>query len=288
MLVAVLLVVLSAVPAPMWIYVLGGSAVAAWLLMLGGERPAGGPWAVTVLRVIVPLIALLAVASEVPYQATPRLPPAKHNRVYVIGDSLSPDAGGNIRPWPALLARDHGVSVVNLAAAGATAEAGRRQADRLPDEDGIVVVLIGGNDLITRRDTAEFKRDLEYVLARASSHGRPVVVFELPLPPLSTAYGHVQRRLAARHGVTLVPRRYLALLLACPSATTDGLHLSAQGHAAVADLVWRCIGEACQATPEAATTRRHPSERAAPARVAVRHARGRFAFRFPGLGAGPA
>lgn len=277
-LVAVLLVVLSAVPAPIWIYALGAGAVAAWLLMLGRERPASRQRTVTALRVVVPLVALLAVASEVPYQASPRLSRAKHDPVYIIGDSLSADVAGNIQPWPALLARDHGLSVANLATAGATLKEGRRQVQRLLDEHGIVVVLLGGNDLITRRDVAQFERDLDYVLARAASVGRQVVMFELPLPPLANGYGYVQRRLAARCGVTLIPRRCLAWLLARPSATIDGLHLSSQGHAVLADLVWRCIGDACQVTPKPATNRRSPPEREAPAGVAAGRARWRFRF----------
>jgi hypothetical protein len=40
----------------------------------------------------------------------------------------------------------------------------------------------------------------------------------------------VQRALAKSHGVTLIPKRYLAKTISTPGATVDGLHLSNTGH----------------------------------------------------------
>jgi acyl-CoA thioesterase-1 len=58
---------------------------------------------------------------------------------------------------------------------------------------------------------------------------RLVVMLELPLVPFSVGYGRAQRRLAAEHGVFLIPKRIFAAVLAAPGATADGLHLSESG-----------------------------------------------------------
>jgi acyl-CoA thioesterase-1 len=246
MLIALASLVASATPAPIPLLVAGAAAALAWLCTLGSDRPSARRRIFVAARVALPLCALLAIGLELPHQRLRHLPPAQHATLFVIGDSLSADTGGDIVPWPARLAREHGLRVVNLAVPGATAGTAKRQVDRLPDEAGVVVVLLGGNDLIAGRGAASFAQDMEHVLARATASGRAVVMQELPLPPLSNAYGYAQRRLADRHGVTLIPRRYLASLLARRAATTDGLHLSDEGHTALADLIWHYVGEACR------------------------------------------
>lgn len=65
------------------------------------------------------------------------------------------------------------------------------------------------------------------------------VVSAVPIHPvayailaLSTAsFGRIQREACKDYGVTLVPRSVLARALTLPGNATDGLHLSAQGHA---------------------------------------------------------
>ena len=62
-------------------------------------------------------------------------------------------------------------------------------------------------------------------------------MFELPLLPGRWAYGAAQRRIASRHGIVLIPRRVLAGILLDPANTSDGLHLTQQGHEKLAGAV---------------------------------------------------
>lgn len=66
-------------------------------------------------------------------------------------------------------------------------------------------------------------------------------MFELPLPPFCNEFGRVQRRLAAKHGVTLIPKRVFATVLAGEEATLDSIHLSRAGHERMAEVVWGLI-----------------------------------------------
>src|SRR5437870_2613859 len=64
------------------------------------------------------------------------------------------------------------------------------------------------------------------------------------MPPFCSDYGRVQRRLAAAHGVTLIPKRWLADVLTADGATVDGIHLSQEGHERMAEKVWRLLAPA--------------------------------------------
>ena len=65
-----------------------------------------------------------------------------------------------------------------------------------------------------------------------------------------TGYGRAQRVLAERYGALLVPRRHFAALLGRDDTTLDGLHLSARGHALMAEMIWRHVGALLQPSGE--------------------------------------
>lgn len=69
-------------------------------------------------------------------------------------------------------------------------------------------------------------------------------MLELPIIPGKWAYGAQQRRVAARHGALLVPKRLLAGVVLTQENTTDGLHLSATGHERMAQLLIAWLGVA--------------------------------------------
>jgi acyl-CoA thioesterase-1 len=195
---------------------------------------------------------LAAVAWEVSWQLPPRwLPEAfsqarsldARSRLVVIGDSLSADdftEGGD--PWPTLLAREHAIEVVNLAFSGAKAGSAARRVASEDIGDAVVLVEIGGNDLLGGTTPMEFERDLDVLLTKVSNGPRLVVMLELPLPPLYNRFGEIQRHLARRHNIVFVPKRYFAGVLIGEQATLDGLHLAPAGHRKMAAMVWGHVG----------------------------------------------
>jgi lysophospholipase L1-like esterase len=66
-------------------------------------------------------------------------------------------------------------------------------------------------------------------------------MFELPLLPHKIAYGQIQRRLAAKYGVWLIPKRYFTDVIGGANATSDGLHLSEIGSRRMAALVAQAL-----------------------------------------------
>ncbi len=166
-----------------------------------------------------------------------RIPVSRELPIVVIGDSLSAGINDGVDiPWPTRLDEITSVTVSNYAQAGATCRSAIKQLDSLPKQC-VVVVEIGGNDLLGGRSAAEFRADLDRLLTEAQSSEREVVMFELPLPPLFHGYGYAQRELAGEHNVGLIPRRLLASILFSDDATLDSIHLSNDGHQRLAERV---------------------------------------------------
>jgi acyl-CoA thioesterase-1 len=174
---------------------------------------------------------LVMVGTEVAYCLPPALPLTKGNTLFVLGDSLSIGADPPGKNWPDFLGDLAHLKVRNFAFGGARVETALSDALRIDTDDALVILELGGNDLLGGTGIARFRADLEQMLARVCTARRRVVMIELPLPPFYNRYGMVQRELARSHGVILVPKRFLATVLTTPGATVDGLHLSNAGHA---------------------------------------------------------
>jgi acyl-CoA thioesterase-1 len=224
-----ILVAGSATPLTVWAWTVWGASFVVWATLKRVEAGA-------LLAVIG--CTLAAVVWELSYQASPRLSPGRRDRLVVIGDSLSAadfTEGGD--PWPALLAREHKIRVVNLAFSGATAASAEKQVKSEDVAGALVLVEIGGNDLLGSTSAAEFELSLDRLLTRVSRADNAVIMLELPLPPLYNRFGEIQRRLARRHDVVLIPKRYFANVLAGSNATLDGLHLSRVGHQKMSTMI---------------------------------------------------
>jgi acyl-CoA thioesterase-1 len=246
---------LSAVPFSLWLYAAAIAVTVAWLWR---ERKPDPPACDLIVKPAEPTrrdyrafwrwavgsVWLGIVLIELPYHITPKLEPSGSPPLFVIGDSITAGMGDTREAtWPEMLPPR--VEVHNLARTGATtAMALAGQAEQIQPGRCIVLIEIGGNDLLGGTSAAQFRSDLDRLLAAVAREDRTLVMFELPLPPLCNAYGRAQRELAARYNVRLIPKRVLIGVLADREATSDTIHLTDRGHRQLADAVWRVIGGA--------------------------------------------
>jgi acyl-CoA thioesterase-1 len=128
--------------------------------------------------------------------------------------------------------------------AAAAGSAALSQINTLERNAGLILVEIGGNDVLGTTTAVKFEADLDRLLATLVQFSSDLVMFELPLPPLHNEFGRIQRELARKHSVKLVPKRILAAVLSESGVTIDSLHLSPQGHQRLAEDVWNIIGSA--------------------------------------------
>lgn len=162
-------------------------------------------------------------------------------RLFVIADSVTAGLNDNEVTWPQLLTDRAKIEVVDASQPGATLQSALQQVKLIGKRPGIVLLEIGGNDLLENLPPDRFEAGLTQLLEAVAiplgSPSRPVVMFELPLPPGSMRYGAIQRRLAESFRVTLIPKRKFIALLTSSGSTVDSIHLSPRGHAAMRDLV---------------------------------------------------
>jgi acyl-CoA thioesterase-1 len=235
-----LLIAFSATPLPYWLYVLAGLTTVMWLI---AERFPQG-WLLARrnrLRGLVAGLWIAAAAIELPYHMQESIAATGNPTLYIIGDSVAAGTGAEQQTWPRLLAATRRVEVIDLARVGATAASALRQAEGLPAQGGLVLLEIGGNDLLGSTSAGDFERHLDRLLDRVCVPGRAVLMFELPLPPFRNEFGRIQRRLAALHGVVLIPKRVFVTVLTADGATIDSVHLARAGHERMADVVWALI-----------------------------------------------
>lgn len=191
-----------------------------------GKEP---PW----LRVAVAVMVTLAMVLEARFFLSRPREGWRPSRIAVIGDSLSSGGFGENHLWPDILSRDTGIPVENLAQPSETLSSALATRASLLAESraDLVIVELGGNDVVEGTSLARFERDLDQLLRLARRNGRRSVMMELPVLPGKWAFGASQRSLARRHDVMLVPKRVLASILTSPAnVTSDSLHLSEEGH----------------------------------------------------------
>lgn len=246
-LIGLLLVALSAAALPWWHYAMALLVSVLWLVRLfSTSQPTSGEgrrerrrriWAVLYVGVW-----LIGVGLELPFHITPRAPMATGSSFAVIGDSLSAGMDDpHMTTWPRRLAERRQLEIVDLSRMGATtASAAARAREELP-RVGLVVILIGGNDLLGSTSPRDFERSLDELLTLCAERGEQTLMFELPLPPFRNDFGRAQRKLAARHGAGLAPRRALASALLSADTTLDSIHLNQAGHDRLAETIWGIV-----------------------------------------------
>jgi acyl-CoA thioesterase-1 len=234
------LVVVSATPLPYLVYGFWLVALLAWVTAeFNSKTP---PRTRTILTITAVIASVAAVVGEFPFRRMPQLAASRADRLVVIGDSLSAGMGSGETTWPRVLRAESGLEVIDLSQAGATVSSAITQAARTPPGPAIVVLEIGGNDLLGYTTLASFESGLERLLKRVSGPDRQLLMFELPLPPFKNGYGRAQRGLARRYGATLIPKRVLAGAIGSAGGTLDGLHLSDAGHRRMAQAVGGILG----------------------------------------------
>ncbi len=190
-----------------------------------------------VFRLSLAACALIGVLCELPHVRFVR-PTSTVKMLCVVGDSITAGLNDGEDTWPRRLSRQVSARILDASQPGATLKSAQQQVELLNPFAGDVLLLeIGGNDQLEGLPLVEFERDMDRLFAACHRPGRAVVMFELPLPPLATRYGEIQRRLARHHQVHLIPRRDILGVMTARGSTVDGIHLSATGQARLADLV---------------------------------------------------
>jgi len=241
------LIVMASPPVSGWMAAILLAAFSLWLVakwFVAKSRVRGDlVWMrLRVTAAAILLVWLLAIpSSEFLRRRMPRIHADNSDHLVVIGDSISSGIDAHTPAWPTVLQRQTGVPVQNLSRAGAGIAEARAMAAQVQPKDTLILIEIGGNDLLSSMSSAEFGQALDSLLFSLSTPGRTLVMFELPLLPHTIGFGQMQRRLSTKYGVFLIPKHCFTGVLGGTDATFDGLHLSESGARQMATLVAKVL-----------------------------------------------
>ncbi|MEW4447348.1 arylesterase [Qipengyuania sp. JC766] len=190
-----------------------------------------------------------ASASEAPASTQPVS--GERRTILAFGDSLF--AGYNVPKadsYPAdletaLRAQGIDARVVNAGVSGDTSAAGRQRFEftlgSLEETPDLLILELGGNDLLRSIDPAETRANLAAIIEMAQNEGIDVLLLGMQAPPnvgpeFQSEFGAVYRSLAEEYGVALVPN-WIAEVAARPELiqddrvhpTVEGIDLLVQG-----------------------------------------------------------
>ena len=231
----IVFVIFSATPLSIWLYCLWfGLCVAAVLVVFSKKLSFQRKMLVSFT---ISLCSLVMCLVELPYHLSPTIKASPKQLLFVVGDSISAGISAKDRAWPDVLADISHFKVINLAKPAATVETAMNQIAGIVGSNSLVLVEIGGNDLLGHTDSKTFYIQLDQLLGKLAAENSQIVVFELPLFPFCNAFGKAQRNLARKYNMILIPKHYLTDVFGLKGGTVDGLHLSQKGHDALANSI---------------------------------------------------
>jgi lysophospholipase L1-like esterase len=166
------------------------------------------------------------------------------SRIIAFGDSLTAGTGaGPGEDYPTQLARLIGQPVVNKGVPGDTAGGGERrlQRDVLALDPRIVIVCLGGNDLLQRIPADETFASLERTVRGIQERGALVVLVGVEGGLFIGGNGKRYARLARDTGCVYVPN-ILKGIVDHPKLKADQIHPNGAGYAIMAERVRAAIG----------------------------------------------
>ncbi len=176
-------------------------------------------------------------------------PKAAATKVVVLGDSISAGLGLPAdQAFPAVVeamlqAEGLDIAVQNAGVSGDTSTAGAARVDWLLKQDPqILVVELGGNDLLRGQPVAVTRARLGEIVQAGRAAGAEVVLLGISAPGSvgadhKAAFDAIYPAVAREHGATLLPDFLRALMDRPDLLQSDGLHPTADGQKRLAEVL---------------------------------------------------
>ncbi|MGH8702141.1 MAG: arylesterase [Burkholderiales bacterium] len=189
------------------------------------------------------LIAALVSCGE----RVPRVPAVGPNEVIVaFGDSLTYGTGAaESESYPVVLAQLIGRTVVR---AGVPGEVTAQGLGRLPQviekhRPALMIVCLGGNDMLRRVDEAQVRRNLREIIRTIKARGIAVVLVGVPRPALITSAAAFYGELAQEFDIPYEGKVVTDVLYQL-ELKADPFHPNAKGYRKMAEAIAELLKKA--------------------------------------------
>jgi lysophospholipase L1-like esterase len=165
--------------------------------------------------------------------------PTAGERIVAFGDSLVEGVGASPgRDMVSILSRRIGTQIVNAGRSGDTTGQALERLDTtvLSRNPRVVIVLLGGNDMMRRVPRARMFENLETIVTRIRARGAAVILVSVEIGLGSGTEGRAFEALADRTSSALV-RDILDGILGRRRLMSDGIHPNDAGYEIMADRI---------------------------------------------------
>jgi len=187
---------------------------------------------------------LVAIGCGEKVAQLPRL--GANDVVVAFGDSLTYGTGAaEHESYPAVLAELIGRRVVRAGVPGEVTAQGLRRLPAVLDEyqPRLVIVCLGGNDLLRKIDPSQIKRNLKAMLQELKRRGISTVLVGVPKPALLTSAADFYSDLAREFEVPYEGEIVTSVLHAS-ELKSDPIHPNARGYRKMAEALAKLLREA--------------------------------------------
>jgi acyl-CoA thioesterase I len=162
--------------------------------------------------------------------------------VLVLGDSLSYGTGANAgEDYPTALAKSTGWNMINEGVPGDTTAGGLARLPALLEahQPKLLIVELGGNDLLHQTPQAEITTNLKAILSLAKAQGIQTIMVAIPeISPLKATFGnlsdHPLYESVATETATPLIAEVFSEVLSDGKLKSDQIHANALGYAELA------------------------------------------------------
>ena len=193
------------------------------------------------------LVVLLFAAGVGCGQKVPGVAPVGPNDVIVaFGDSLTYGTGATeSESYPAALAELIGRKVVRAGVPGEVTEGGLQRLPAVIEEHrpALMIVCLGGNDMLRKLDEAQTKANLREIIRMIRAGGISVVLVGVPKPALITGTAEFYAEIAKEFNVPY-EGKIVSEVLHQRDLKSDSIHPNARGYRKMAEAIAELLRKA--------------------------------------------
>ncbi len=177
----------------------------------------------------------------------PKLPKlGSSDAIVAFGDSLTYGTGAAIHEsYPAVLAQLIGREVIRAGVPGEVTAQGLQRLPEVIDEHRpkLMIVCLGGNDMLRKVNTAEIKSNLRQIVKAIKDRGIAVVLIGVPQPSLITSAPEFYAEIAKEFNIPYEGKIVTSVLYS-PDMKADPIHPNAKGYRRVAEALAELLRKA--------------------------------------------